>query len=122
MMSQQPVPSVNDDDVRRIALRDFGKERLSDVLSLLGEFGKQPWNTPSARVSLAILKLANGDIDRLREALDIAMRDYRDVLAAAEYPTYHREIGFDDVDEDKRRNVIDADWAEYREWFGSKSI
>lgn len=123
-MTRQPVPKVTDEDVRRIALRDFGQDRVKLALSILEEFGKQSWNEPSPRVRLAILKLANGDLDRLLDATQTAIRDYRDVLAAAEYPRYHGEIcfrvGFADASESVKGSVIDDDWREYREWFEGK--
>ena len=35
------------------------------------------------RVWLAVLKLSHGDLERLREAVSIAQRDWRDVLVAS---------------------------------------
>ncbi len=120
-MVQQPVPRVTEEDVRRIALRDFGEGDVSLALSMVEEFGKQSWNKPSPRVHLAILKLADGDLDRLLDATKAAIEDYRDVLAAAEYPRYSREIAFHDVPECVKQPAIDDDWREYREWFERRS-
>src|SRR5688572_28268346 len=96
-MADQPVPQVTDAEVKRIALRDFGEAQLSLAMSILDEFGKQDWNPPSARVRLAILKLAKGDLDRLLDQTQVAINDYRDVLSAAEYPRYSREVVFREV-------------------------
>ena len=112
----QPVPDVTDDDVKRIALRDFGAAGVEMVLSILEEFGQQDWNQPSPRVRLAILKLAGRDLDRLLEETKNAIEDYRDVLAEAEYPGYSREIGFGDVTDADKQAVIDEDWKQYYEW------
>jgi len=120
-MAKQPVPKVREEDVRRIALRDFGEEQLALALSILDEFAKQSPGEPSARVRLAILKLANGDLDRLTDATKTAIEDYRDVLAAAEYPRYCREVGFADTPESAEQAVIDDDWRQYREWLERKS-
>ena len=38
------------------------------------------------RIRLAMLKLAAGSLDELEELLEDARRDFRDVVAAAEYP------------------------------------
>jgi hypothetical protein len=66
---EQPVPKVTEEDVHRIAVRDFGEASLPEVLSALDEFGKQEWNEPdNPRVRLAILKLAQGD--QLAKCLD----------------------------------------------------
>ena len=79
-MAQQPVPKVWEEDVRRIALRDFGEGKLALALSILDEFAKQSPGESSARVRLAILKLANGDLDRLSDATKTAIEDYREWL------------------------------------------
>ena len=102
--------------MKRIALRDFGHAQVALVLSILDEFGKQDWNRPDPRVRLAILKLANGNLDRLLDQTQTAIQDYRDVLSEAESPRYSREIGFGDVSESVQRAVIDDDWRQYCEW------
>jgi hypothetical protein len=117
-MTDQPVPHVTDDDVKRVAVRDFGTTQADLALSIVEEFGKQDWNRPSPRVWLAILKLANGDLDRLREITATAIPDYRDVLALAEYPRYSREIGFLDDPESTKQAAIDDDWKQYCRWLG----
>ena len=116
-MASQPVPNVTDEDVKRIALRDFGEEKVALALSILDEYGEPDGTRPSPRVRLAILKLANGDLDILGDVTKTAIEDYRDVLAAAEYPKYSREIGFGTVPESMKRAVIDEDWKQYQEWF-----
>ncbi len=40
----------------------------------------------SLRVKLAILKLCDGEVDKLLHYIEVARFDYRDVLAWAEYP------------------------------------
>jgi hypothetical protein len=118
--TDQPIPTVTDEDVERLALRDFGHAQLSLALSVIHEFGKQPWNRPCPRVYAAILKLANGDIDLLLQKTQVAIEDSRDVLAAAEYPRYTREFGFRNAPEPLRQAIVDDDWRQYREWFDRK--
>lgn len=114
---EQPIPKVTDTDVERIAVRDFGKERLPQALKILNEYGKQEWNRPgSPRVRLAILKLAKGDFELLSRQTEIAIQDFRDVIALAEYPRYTAEIGFDRVAPKIERSAIDEDWKQYCEW------
>ena len=38
------------------------------------------------RVQLALIKLSDGNVDKLREFIEVAKIDWRDVLAWAEYP------------------------------------
>jgi len=115
-MKNQPVPNVSYEDVKRIALREFGERLLPKALTILNEYGQQHWNKPSARVQLAILKLSNGDMDKLIETTQTAIADYRDVLSAAEYPRYAREIDFKKASEEVKSAVIEDDWNRYREW------
>jgi hypothetical protein len=112
---EQPVPDVTDKDVKRIAIRDFGEDNISKVLSILDEYNKD-YNEPSARVCLAILKLANGDLDQLIVKTNMAIEDFRDVLAQAEYPRYSNEIRFDDVDPEVAKQIINDDWKHYCSW------
>lgn len=114
---EQPIPKVTDKDVERIAVRDFGNDHLLQVLEILQEYGKQEWNRPgSPRVRLAILKLANGNLEQLRKCTKTAIEDFRDVISLAEYPLYSAEIGFNRVAAEVKRAVIDDDWKQYCEW------
>ncbi len=85
-------------------------------MEILQEYGKQEWNKPGPRVRLAILKLANGDLSQLKEHTKVAIQDFRDVLAMAEYPRWTKEIGFDRKARKVERAVIDDDWRQYCEW------
>ena len=52
--------------------------------------GWKPHETGRDRVQLAILKLSQGDPKKLLYWIDIGKRDYRDMLAFAEYPSQMR--------------------------------
>src|SRR5947207_3178222 len=62
----------------------FQCEDREKMLSILHLYGKESYERE--RVQIAILKLSDGDIDKLHVNLEIAKGDYRDVLAYAEYP------------------------------------
>ncbi len=70
---------------------------------------------------IAALKLAAGDIEKLRSGFQVANIDYRDVLAAAEYSAYHtaynqiRHLSKQDVD-----RIIAEDWDQYQQWLYKK--
>jgi hypothetical protein len=117
----QPHPKVSDADVERVAKRDYPAEDLSTVHSILSGYGKEDWQREVPRVRLAILKLADGNLDQLLDSAEVATKDHRDVLATAEYPRYCREIGFDEGDKEKTRTVIADDWRQYREWLEKTS-
>src|SRR5215468_7997202 len=113
-MPKQPTPDVTSDDVVRIVRRDFSAEQFADVMATLKEYGTEKWQQGIPRVQLATLKLANGDLEKLRKSIEIAKRDYRDVLAPAEYPGYLREtfiVSRPGPDAKEMQQIIDDDWA-----------
>ena len=107
---EQPVPIVTEDDVRHIAIRDFGHDDAESVLATLSRSEGSP------RVQLAILKLADRNLEVLEEVERLAAQDFRDALAAAEYPRYTRELGFSKAPQSLLKDVIESDWKQYREW------
>lgn len=116
-MTEQPHPNVSSADVERIVRRDFPAERVEEVLALLDEYGTEDWRREPHRVRLAVLKLAAGNMDRLRYQIEGAKRDYRDVLGPAEYPGYgKRWFRIEELPPDERRRIIDADWQQYQDW------
>jgi hypothetical protein len=54
------------------------------ALELLQRYGNAPHEREHDRVCLALLELSQGDVRKLREALEVAKTDYRDVLVWAE--------------------------------------
>jgi hypothetical protein len=103
--------------VERIVRRDFAAEHVAEVLAMLDEYGAESWQHDPHRVRLAALKLAAGSIERLRYQLETAKRDYRDVLAPAEYPGYCRRVlRPGELPSDEERRIIDDDWTQYQDW------
>lgn len=117
MSASQPIPVVTDDDVVRLARRDYAAH-ADEVLALLAEYGLEAWHREVPRVRAAILRLGAGDVATLKIHLDYAKRDSRDVLVGAEYLGYGgltlRESS--PSAEDTQR-AISNDWSSYREWF-----
>jgi len=60
--------------------------RRDDAIRALSRYGEEPHEYESIRVRLAILRLSGGDLGKLRNGVATAKRDYRDILAYAEYP------------------------------------
>jgi hypothetical protein len=100
--------------VERVVRRDFSAERFADVMAMLNEYGAEDWQREADRVRLAVLKLAAGSLERLRYEIEGAKRDYRDVLAPAEYPGYCKRVRRPPPEEEQR--IIDADWRQYQDW------
>jgi hypothetical protein len=117
----QPLPDVNAEDVKRIVLRDFPSSEFDEVMSLLNAYGPQPFHREPIRVRIAALKLAGGNLEKLRSGFQVATIDYRDVLAAAGYPAYH--MAYDRIrhlSKQEVNRIIEEDWDEYQQWLSKK--
>src|SRR5207248_6338981 len=64
----------------------FPESAYARVLKLLDTYGIESYERERERVQVAILKLSEGNEEKLREFVAVAKRDYRDVLFWAENP------------------------------------
>ncbi len=64
----------------------FPQENGDSVMEILDSYGTEDWEREKERVQLAILKLSEGNLETLRADVAAAKRDYRDILAYAEFP------------------------------------
>ncbi len=60
--------------------RYFPAEQVPEVLSVLSDYGTEPWHREAERVRRDAVILSRGSIDALRSAIQLARRDYRDLL------------------------------------------
>src|SRR6266571_5487619 len=74
------------DEVVAVVQRTFPESNWAHVLELLDDYGVESYEREHERVQLAILKLSEGNEEKLREFVAVAKRDYRDVLFWAENP------------------------------------
>ena len=117
----QPVPKVTARDVERVVRREFSPADAPAAFVMLEEYGKKDGHRELARVRMAVLKLAGGSLERLKENLALADQDYRDVLSFAEYPRAFTEISPSEKDHAKRERVEQADWRQYCAWLAGKA-
>jgi hypothetical protein len=89
------------------------------ALSLLSEYGIEAHELEQERVQLAILKLSEGDLSQLHQAVTAAKVDYRDVLAWAEYPEQTR-AGASGADSSPESlcAMRKRDRQQYEQWLG----
>lgn len=73
-------------EVFAVVQKTFPESAHARVLKLLDDYGVESYERERERVQLAILKLSEGNEEKLREFFAVAKRDYRDVLFWAEYP------------------------------------
>jgi len=78
--------TLSREDVVAAVRAHFPRADVSAILAMLDEYGAQSWERERDRVQRAIVNLSEGDEGKLRYFLDVAKRDYRDVLFWSERP------------------------------------
>ena len=70
------------------------------------------------RIRLAVLKVADGNASELRKQIQIAKRDWRDVINDAEYPeaTSLSLVEYSNLDEASRQKISKRDREQYLAW------
>jgi hypothetical protein len=112
-----PLGKSSFNEIKKIIERDFNKENLQEILLLLDRY-KGDTEKGKYRVWAAIIKLSNGNVKKMKENIEIAIVDYRDVIAYAEYPEYSEKIGFNSKKYNSKfiNEIIKRDWKQYKKW------
>ena len=109
----QPAATVTDKILERIIQRDFGdcdnevKQKLRQITSDT-RAGKN-------RISAAIIKLSNKDINVIDHYIDMTKNDFRDVISKAEYPRCFK-LDLGQAEKLNMKQVYLDDWKEYSKW------
>ena len=64
--------------------RYFEENQVAEVLDILSWYGKEKWHREEDRVKRDAVIISRGSLDKLRATINLAMRDYRDVLIGEE--------------------------------------
>ena len=111
------VPTVTADDVLRIIRRDFPDALPNELLAELGHFEQH-------RVHAAILKLSEGNRERVDQFVQLADQDFRDVLTLAESPSFFELVLSPEEFIERPIEEIKAIGQNYRDqyfaWFNRK--
>jgi hypothetical protein len=98
---------------RKLSSMFPGKEE--QVQRIFSDCGREEHEEISSRVKLAVLKLSGGDIEKVREYVQTAVKDYRDVLAWAEYPEQMRVKSWE-LSPEENREIQARDLDQYESW------
>jgi hypothetical protein len=74
------------EEVVAVVQETFPENAHARVLELLDTYGVESYERERERVQLAVLKLSEGNAEKLRDFVAVAKRDYRDVLFWADNP------------------------------------
>lgn len=113
LFGEQPTIKVTDKMLERIIQRDFGTQ--IDLVKLKLEKVSGDTRNGKNRVSAAILKLANKDINLIDKYIETSINDFRDVISLAEYPRCDK-FGFDVFKDQNKKRIFLDDWNEYSDW------
>ena len=102
--------------------RDVAKEFLINECGRNLPFKAEATPQSLEQIRLAVVKLANGNLDDLRRHVQTAKSDWRDVIVAAETPEFMRlgVVDYDRLDEQSRAAVAARDRQQYLDWLESK--
>jgi hypothetical protein len=93
------------------------EEERDQIIDILGQFGGEDFQREADRVRMAILKLAGKSQEQVRYFTLQACRDYRDVLAAAEYPKQMGHYPWREKDPERLAQITAEDLEQYQSWY-----
>jgi hypothetical protein len=87
------------------------------VIDIMGQYGSADFQREGDRVRMAILKLAGRSPEQIRYYTLMACRDYRDVLAGAEYPNQMGYYPWRENDPERLEQIKVKDMEQYQSWY-----
>ena len=93
------------------------EEERDQIIDILGQYGGEDFQREADRVRMAILKLAGKSPEQVRYYTVMACRDYRDVLAAAEYPKHMGYYPWRENDPERLAQITAEDLEQYQSWY-----
>ncbi|MDQ3063971.1 MAG: hypothetical protein M3R14_14090 [Acidobacteriota bacterium] len=94
----------------------FPNKEQEKIMAILVLYGKESYECETERVQIAVLKLSDGDLEKLRENVDAAKNDYRDILAFAEYPEQMSRDTWKMSDKEEVKRIQERDRLQYLNW------
>jgi hypothetical protein len=117
---EESMIDYNRDLVIAKARQCFPNEDPGKIMDILDLYGKEFYARERERVQIAILKLSGGDLENLREYVEMAKSDFRDVLASAEYPEEMRRDTWKMSDKEEVKRIRERDLQQYIDWLQGK--
>lgn len=107
-------------NLQQVIEQDYPEPQRRIVDEILNWYDDQDCQREHDRVRLAALKIADGDIDQLKQAINTARRDYRDILAWAESPNeMDRMFGRNKM---TRKEAALADQKQMNDWLAAHGL
>lgn len=110
---EQPTAKISDKELEFLIRRDF-TNNAELVKQKLNKIQSDSLNGKN-RISAAVLKITNMELDKMDSIIIKANEDFRDIVSEAEYPRASK-YGFDEPNEKELKTDYLNDWTEYSEW------
>ena len=104
--------------LKKVTIRLFPeREKRQLVTEILNRYGGASWQPEECRVRLAILKLAGTNPELIQYYTVQACRDYRDVIAMAEYPNQMANPYLMRNDPERAKDLVKEDLKQFKDWY-----
>lgn len=110
----QQVAKISTDQLTKLILREFPND-IESVTTKLEQVNSDS-EAGQRRISAAILKLANRELDELDSLIEKANFDFRDIVAAAEYPRNSQHLFDERTTKEQLESEYQNDWDDYNVW------
>jgi len=120
-LRERKEPFFRPDVVESKVRIQFPIPLVAKVLEILSEYHAFS-DQHSARVRLAVLKLSGGDFKKVRQEIDAAKLDFREVLLPAEEPGIlrMRAGAWNELSDDEKEKLSNEDHTQYMDWILQK--
>ena len=105
--------------VRKLGMIFPNTTTREKAIEILNQYGTESYEQEIVRVRLDILKLAGNSIEDVEKWVKIAKKDYRDILASAEYPGQLLAPTWR-MPKDEVSRIQTTDRNQYEEWVNRK--
>ena len=112
-MQTQQAAKISSELLKQLIHREF--PNVTKIITTKLELVISDSEAGKRRISAAILKLANRNVNQLDSLIEKANYDFRDIVSAAEYPKNSKH-GFDERTEEQEESELKADSVNYMDW------
>ena len=113
LVGTQPIAKVSDAMLERLIQREFGNQ--ADLVSRKLKQVFSETNAGKNRISAAIIKLSDKDINAIDHLIEQSKNDFRDLISQSEYPKCSK-LGFTDTEKQNMNFIYLDDWTQYSKW------
>jgi len=115
------IPKLSTEVIESLLVREFSQDEIDAARRVLNGYSAESIDGRN-RVLSGMLKLSEGDLVLLEHNVEIAMVDFRDIVAWAESPNLSKDPFHTLSSEDKslKTSILRQDYDQYQNWLNRK--